>query len=206
MIKIGNGIGLHYPDDRRVPYQETRLGINVINYFEMKQSITYAVLMIIMFALFSCEKNCKEKDDNLTISKTSQNGTLRINGFYSYEDINAYSPSYSIFVLYNNGVVLQSHTSNINDYEANIPITDYSQFKNGWGAFYIQNNSLRIEVWEPRVCGYPVYVYKGHILNDSTFWINEYYRASNNENYTQLDDTFRFKQTASKPDSIQPYL
>ncbi len=172
----------------------------------MKGVSLFMALVGIVIVLPSCKKKCQEKDDALTINKAVYTGTLRMDGYYYHEDPDSYSPSYSLFFLYKSGVVLQEHTGNLEKYEGYIGITDKADTKHGWGAFHSKSGTIRIEIWRPRICGYPVYAYSGFIINDTTFAINEFYRASNNENYTQLNDTFYFRQTTSKPDSTQYYL
>lgn len=160
-------------------------------------------LLACSFILTSCRKACRKKDDKLTIAKTQYTGSLYTDGYYhsKLQDNN-----YTIFILYRNGVKIREHPVNLTEFENALPDNDYTKSKVGWGLFRVEGTSIRIETWEPYPCGYPVGVHEGVILNDSTFVINEYFRAVNNEYYTLLNDTFYFKHTSIKPDSVQSYL
>lgn len=153
--------------------------------------------------LASCDKRCEKKDGQLFINKTRYEGAFKTSGYYY---LNSLSNGNHVFVFFRNGIAMSTFPSDFQVFESGISTEPYKDRKYGWGAFLIEDTNIRIETWEPRKCGYPVYAYIGKKINDSTFVIYEYFGVKNKEDYTQLNDTFRFKQTFLKPDSTQPYL
>lgn len=161
------------------------------------------IMLINFFLTLSCRKKCRERDDKLTIPKTEYIGTLKTNGYYH---TGLFNNNHDVFVLYRNGITLDTHPSSLQQFEDGMSNASYRESKFGWGAFQIENRDIQIETWSHGMCEYPVYRYSGYVINDSAFVITESYRIINKENYLKLNDTFYFKQTAAKPDSTQPYL
>lgn len=170
----------------------------------MKQSLQITLLALVLI-ISSCEKRCRKKDGKFTIGKESYKGSLKTHGYYYYFD--ADDNGFDVFVLYTNGLVLGTHPSDLTIFEQGISKEPYKNAKPGWGLFLVNNFNIQIDDWgNGNGCEYPAYTRLGEILNDSTFLLKEYYKAQTKDGYLKLNDTFRFKQTPTKPDSTQPYL
>lgn len=167
----------------------------------VKHVFAFLFLLLSLFITMSCNKNCAKKDGKLSIKRTDYYGSLKINGCYYYYTADG---NVSLFFFYRSGTVV-THTVNDTTQISSV-ISVVGDDKYDWGAFIVSNDNIRIEGWELGRCGYPVYVNKGIIIDDSTIAIKETFGLKDNENYRQESVTLRFKRTVSKPDSTQPYL
>lgn len=172
------------------------------------------IMIILLFALITSCAACKKvglcKDENLTLNKVEFTGTqLRIDGFYYEKTIE--SEYYSLFILYNNGIVMEPGSTKESDLEKYILDVSKSSLplrtKYNWGLFNIDDNIIKIEHWLPAQCGYPAVLRTGEILNDTTFILNKMERRDS-QGTTQKDitQTFLFRQFSPKPDSTNNFI
>jgi len=171
-------------------------------------------IIILLFAILTFCSSCKKiglcKDKDLTLNKVEFTGNqLRTDGFYYEKTIESeYS---SLFILYNNGIVMEPGSTKENDLEKYISDVSKSTLpfrtKYNWGLFNIDNNTIKIEHWLPAQCGYPAVLRTGEILNDTTFILTKLERRDS-QGTTQKDitQTFSFRKFSIKPDSTNNFI
>jgi len=165
------------------------------------RKVSFISVLAIAFYFSSCIKD-KCKDDVLTHERVNYNGfELRTNGYYySLVERNQFDGDiYNLFIFFRNGVVnITSATGSdaiAKTEQAFIDGSFYNGSKNikpNWGVFEVRQDSLQVEQWVMKYCGYPVTEWKAYILNDSTF--------------VSYSDTFHFKQFCCKPDSTNDFI
>jgi hypothetical protein len=79
--------------------------------------------------------------------------------------------------------------------------------KDSWSVFIVENNNITRESWISSLSNqyYAIFIYSGHIENDTTFRFTETYYSETNET-KQIDMVYHFKQFANKPDSTNVYI
>lgn len=174
------------------------------------------LIFSMIFLMFGncCKDNSLFKDDELSISRQDYNGDqLRLDGYY-YTEANGlvFLPSF----FYTNGVLLSvggtfDDISDMDSYLNRYFFQDENSREDiwAWGAFIIDNNSIKFEKWYPPSGGpIPAYVNEGLILNDTTFYINQSYRNHNGKKKEQSPEsrTYHFRAFSPKPDSINKYV
>lgn len=175
----------------------------------------YIIILVILFSICSCEKFIEWDLNN---RRTTYSGEeLRTDGYY-YCNLNLkYGDYIDIFFLNRNGTILYANTikeENIIDkeerFESGEFYNDYaSNERSCWGIFFIEPYEISFEKWEEEQNGgYHIYLYKGDIINDTTFRILERYRykKGREEEYESRNMTYHFKKFANKPDSTCSYI
>ena len=175
----------------------------------MKTTILLIVLSVLSMFLSCCSKLFP--DEKLTLQRRDYAGNeLRIDGYYYNVNYNVIS----IYFLYRNGIILYGYSYpnlNLDEIELKMLNNDmynnsYNKSKANWGVFIINEESIKIEKWEPSTgIGLPVYIREGNILNDTTFHITLSYDPKGS-NKSILNELYHFKKFAPKPDSTNVYI
>jgi hypothetical protein len=170
----------------------------------MKNKILIHILLAI--ALFSsCDKLFE--DDKLTLKREPYVGNeLRMDGYY-YETTGT-----RVLVFYRNGTVNDFGGINLNEmdrFEEDMFTNQLRNLKRSWGVFQITEDEILYERWffspPPSI---NTYFFRGKILNDTTYVINEMYRLKNGKKYDVSEEnyTYKFKRLDHKPDSTNQYI
>lgn len=170
----------------------------------------------IAIVLASCERSFEEiifRDEKLSMSRIDYTGSeLRTDGYYIKYDTVSGDVQASTKFLYRNGVTLGGYIFSLSecdfeDIEEEYADGSYHKQYCGdkliWGIYQIKGNSIVFEGWTHDHDGkYSTFKQYGTILNDTTFHV--YKRVFKEE--TTLDNTYHFKQFASKPDSTNTFI
>jgi hypothetical protein len=165
------------------------------------------IYILLLILCISCKQLCK--DTSFSIYKVPYNGTLRLNGYYYEEPKDSLT---TIYVLYNDGIVCLPGSPTISKMDKYILENNNSTIlkdsKYAWGVFNIVGNIIKIEEWEPTMCGYPVRLSTGTILNDSTYIITQYSLRTGSKTNTTNDVKmiYHFRKFNPKPDSTNSYV
>ena len=164
------------------------------------RTLSISIVMLILL-LSSC---CKDKytDDEFVLDKTSYLGNqMKVDGYY-------YSPVegedyYRLYVFYRNGIVLiPGVSSNPDEYILSFVKGFNKEIKVFWGLYVIDNNSIQIEYYKPKMIeGLPAYLKTGNIINDSTFVITSVERSKDGSEYQTLNEVYHYKYFSPQPDN-----
>ncbi len=168
-------------------------------------------LLISLMCLFN---NCEKiyPDDKLSLTKTEYTGQqLKIDGYYY--TINKFSNKASVYVFFNNGVLLNAGDG----YDLTVPnyienslsstsfINKLKGIKFSWGLFNVEGNNISLERWYSSTGGpLKTYIDFGTIINDSTFQITNSMRSDGTEKRSE-NIIFKFKKFSPKPDSTNSF-
>lgn len=168
------------------------------------KNLILLILSLLALAPYGCDRH---KRDDLSITRTDYDGSLRTDGYYYALEGNTEVNS---FFLYRNGVFLEGWIPNdivdldeIDDYYKNP--SNYSviyDLADVWGVFIVEGSDMTIEKWigssgDP----YPTAKSVGTVLNDTTLiGFNDLFGWSSQQ------DTFHFRQFSSKPDSTNVFV
>jgi hypothetical protein len=168
--------------------------------------VRFLATVVISFGLFCCEV----QHDSLTLAREHFHGNqLKLNGYY-YDEGMGDSAFWDLFVLYQNGIILNCGTSPPLALERRLNDTQFiNKLKNNrtcWGVYQVSGDSIRFEKWY-HGGGAPkqVFVRKGVILNDTTFLITESSRP-NGRNRSRKHEVYRFRKFSPKPDSTNQFI
>jgi len=176
--------------------------------FKKSKIMNSLIIATIIVLMSNCKKDKILKDDELSIKKTQYVGIeLRTDGYYYYE----YDNMISIYFLNKDGVFLLGGSFEkklLSERENRFSNGEYYQavkdIKTAWGVFLISNNEIKIERWQPLNAINKVYLHKGKILNDTTFYITNIYH--NQEEISNFVQSFNFRQFSPKPDSTNIFI
>ena len=159
---------------------------------------------------------CSFLDDKLILKKERYtDDRMRIDGYYYQE--NAINCT-SVYFFYNDGTFIDAGCFPCNSDEITIKVEnkDWSQWYQskhsgiGYGVFQVSGSQILIENWRPSSRkSLPAYLYKGEIINDTTFVITQSQRSKPNvsdNDFRIRRDVFRFKQFNPKPDSTNRFV
>lgn len=161
------------------------------------------VISIIMF-VSSCLL-----DQKLAMVQTNNDSqSLRLDGVYLHEDsLNIVD----IFFLYRDGTILSRGSipkyrlANKLDQLEVSKVDKYKSMKFLWGRYIINGSEIKFEKWGNSDKVYRAFVREGDILNDTTFVIHKFYNSNGND-VRALDETYRFRKTNTKPDSLNRWV
>lgn len=178
----------------------------------MSKKIKYLNIILCCFTFQSCVTGWHDAEvEKLTYYKNSNyKNQFRIDGYY-------YDPSYSYikdnrrwgWIFWKDGTFYQarffysdSENDSINRYNAIDTNNKMTPFF--WGAFYANDDTLRIQYYDSRIMNggrFFVCEYVCHVINDTTIRITKYIDAHRNKQ--GADSTiYHFKHLDWKPDSI----
>lgn len=172
------------------------------------------LLSSFLIGIFSLGNSCEkiERDDKFALTKQAYFGyQLKINGYYYQKAEGKY---YTIYFFYEDGILLygggnfnyQELIDKEKDYNNETWLRAVKKYKDFWGVYYIESNSIAFERWYPSSGGpYPAYIRSGEILNDTTFVITKSIR-SNGKEEQQLNEVYHFKEFSPKPDSTNNFI
>lgn len=168
-------------------------------------------MIAITFFAF-CLESCFLKNRSARYIKNEQlsNNKIRLDGYYYYylkNKIKSTDVFIDCFFFYGNGKVffaMGTNTKNILQYEEYLKSKlriDSKNMPEYWTNYLIKNDSIHFEriYVQP---GFPHAIYRGKILNDTTFVITESINNPSSKKSISLDDTFHFKMFHPKPDSV----
>jgi hypothetical protein len=154
---------------------------------------------------------CKSMDPMAFKREDYLDNNLKVHGYFYAPYQDSYYQGYVVFFLYRNGVYKHEGLSpgiksldELDDRKrgasADIPW--------GWGLYKIEGDAILIE---RRVSGfeYPTQVLIGRIANDSTIVFHTQfgdYRANHKDKPVSINETFRFRPFAPKPDSTTKFV
>ncbi len=184
--------------------------------YKNKHMKTKSLIIIITVLLFSSCKLFFPGPDKFTLQKQDYTGNeLRVDGYY-FKEFDSDCDRIQVFFLYRNGIILYGGCPCVEDINAKEEEykekgTWYKHVKEdrvSWGLFVIENDSIRIEKYEPPSGpGYlPAVIREGAILNDTTFRIIRRYRDSGKKIIKEVDDLYHFKKFSPKPDSTNSFF
>lgn len=187
--------------------------LNVSTYAR-KVCANMAYITVIVLLMGNCSKDKIWQDDDLSLSRSDYNGNqLRVDGYF-YQERDGYF--YTMYCLYTNGMLLylgggfsQAEVIELEDRIRNGSFyASAKEFKNNWGVFNIENNTIKFEKWYAGDPPLKAYVRAGEIINDTTFVINESYRMQGGKK-TEVRakaETYHFKAFSPKPDSTNKFI
>ncbi len=148
-------------------------------------------------------------DHKLSMTKTPNDSTsLRLDGIYLHEDS---LKIVDLFFLYEDGTILSRGSilkSNLESKLRQLEIsTDekYKAMKYLWGKYIIEDDVIVFEKYAPTDKPYRAFRRKGQILNDTTFVISQFSDVKG-QGLMNVDETYRFRKTKSKPDSSNKWV
>lgn len=168
-----------------------------------------------ILSLFPFSNSCEKvgRDDKFALTKQAYSGNqLKINGYYYQRAEGKY---YTIYFFYEDGVLLygggnftyQELIEKEKEYNNEIWLHAVKKYKDYWGIYNIESNSISFERWYPSSGGpYPAYIRSGEILNDTTFVITKSIRSKNGKEKQQLNETYHFRKFSPKPDSTNTFI
>lgn len=164
--------------------------------------ITLIIASLFLTIITSCDIKDQYTDDEFILKKTDYKGNeLSIDGYY-YHKLG--ENSYYVLIFYRNGTIFKNGASDHEEYIAN---TNGSNVRQHWGLFIIENNTIKIEYYMPKMYeGLPAYIKAGEILNDTTFIFKEQYRSKDDSEYQEINETYHFKKFSPKPDSTNNFI
>ena len=181
----------------------------------MKKIFLILVLLQIIILLESCELIIPCRDTDFTIVR-EENNSIKLNlaGYYYGDLFGGDTNSVNVFLFYQNGVTFDANSKKTNEaISGNISLNldelafDYKSF---WGIYKITNDSIEIQHWIPQLNGCcNVAVYKGKIINDTTFNITHWYAFRRHGIYMNIDTLnviFKFHKYSPKPDSVVSFI
>lgn len=154
--------------------------------------------------------------------RTTNNNTnaLRLDGYYYTIEERPEAKYVTIMVLYQNGSIYGFYSNRFDLGETcslkvvDDSMLDYSRHvglssQSSWAGYLIENNLITIKrIWGR--FGETLYTYKGLIINDTTFIINQKNvegSAQSSENGTKEEkNTYHFRSYSPKPDSTNKYI
>ena len=134
----------------------------------------------------------------------NETNSLRLDGIYLHEDS---LEIVDLFFLYQDGTILSRGSIPKSKLEIKLAqledSTDdkYKSMKFLWGRYIINHDVIQFEKLATSDKPYRSFIKKGHILNDSTFVIKQSSK-SKGKGVVNINETYRFRKTISKPDSI----
>ena len=159
--------------------------------------------------------NCEKiyPDDKLSLTKTEYTGQqLKIDGYYY--TINKFSNKASVYVFFNNGVLLNVgggfDLTKSNDIENALSsfafISKLKQDKTAWGLFIVKSDIIEFEHWYHSGGSQKiVYLKSGIIINDTSFQITSSKRTDGSE-LRAKNEIYYFKEFSPKPDSTNAFV
>ncbi len=172
------------------------------------------IILVLLVSVSSCRKFLTCNDAPISTRSAVVGNPLRTDGYYVGDPHLDYKgdTGVTMYILYHNGTLMYSgHTgSNCDDYIITLAksMDQIKKSKSSWGNFHIADTSLKIEYWEPSICGCPAYLLNGKIINDSTFIL--YHRQKKDPDGETFNgdiyQEFHFHQFNIKPDSTNPYV
>lgn len=172
------------------------------------QSIYGMVRLIIYISILVLLNSCI-LDNKLSLPQTiNVSASLRLDGIYLYEDS---LQIVDLFFLYPDGTILSRGSipkDRLEQKLAQLEVsTDekYKKMKFLWGRYIVDGEIIIYEKWAPSDKPYRAFIKEGLILNDSTFVINQSYKAKA-MNTRNIKEVYRFRKTSSKPDSNNKWL
>jgi hypothetical protein len=154
-------------------------------------------------------------DDKLTLTKEPYTGSqMKIEGYY-YRKNAIYCTS--VYFLYRDGTFIDAgcFSCKPDEIENHVKNKDWTQWRRyeksaiGYGVFQISGSQILIENWRPSSSwSLPAYLYKGEILNDTTFVITQSQRSKPNaldNDFSAKHEIYRFRHFSSKPDSTNRF-
>ncbi|MFC3199508.1 hypothetical protein ACFOET_17960 [Parapedobacter deserti] len=167
----------------------------------------FAFSLLCLAGLSGCKKHWE--DDKLQIARESYTGDqLRIDGFYVKGNT-----ILSIYVLYENGILLVGDSFDANELEARAAEMQTSEWqavtkkcKFCWGAFTVRGDEIMYERWvPPSGGGFPTFTWKGTITSDTEFVMTSL--RDNRKGKTEaINEVYRFVEFEHKPDSTNPFV
>jgi hypothetical protein len=179
------------------------------------KNITIKLVTIFTFFFHqSCElfisKVCK--DEEFAADRNDNNSNkLRLNGYYYGKNIRSTdTSSVTILLLNQNGILQDMNSFKKEDAEKGSIVFDSISLsrpptKPFWGIYNIEDNNIKVQIWEPSTTCFPVLIHEGKILNDSTFRINVI-KNLNGKILKEGEVTYKFKSYFPKPDSVVSFI
>jgi len=170
------------------------------------KTINILIIAVANLLFVSCIKD-KYTDDSFKLNKNEYFGKqLKIDGYY-YSSVEN-EDYFSLYVFYRNGVVLIPGVSdNPDEYLDGFTSGSGINNKDSWGLFLIENNTIQIEYYEPKMIeGMAAYLKTGEIINDTTFVITEVKRSKDGSERMTINETYQYKQFIPKPDSTNKFI
>lgn len=134
--------------------------------------------------------------------------SLRLDGIYLHEDSLGIV---DLYYLYPNGTILSRGSVTKDGLEAKLAKLEasedekYKAMKYLWGRYIISGETITFQKWGTSDKPYRAYNREGLILNDSTFVIYQM-TNSNGKELINMNETYRFRKTTSKPDPSNKWL
>lgn len=153
--------------------------------------------------------SCLDQKIGLKYEK-QQKIPIRIDGYYYHSPSGIDSIITVVDLFYSNGICLniggvKSQDLNIvDDYIKNNLV--FKKSKIGWGVFNIDQKQIQFERWlAPSGGGFPTGVFRGEIINDSTFFINSLFDSSLKKHFKEKT-IYHFREYSHKPDSTNNFI
>lgn len=182
--------------------------------YKIKNIVISTSIIFSLTLIQSCELFTSSvcKDDELTIQRNDNfSNKLRLNGYYYGEDIGSKDTNWvTIFVINQNGTLQDMNSFKKDGAEKGNIIFD-SIFlsrpatKPFWGVYNLEGDDFKAQIWNPSTTCFPISIYEGKILNDSTFTINVI-KELNGKISRQGEAVYKFKSYSPKPDSVVSFI
>ena len=162
------------------------------------------ILISIVLLLNSCVL-----DHKIAMVQTENtSASLRLDGIYVHQDSLNIT---DLFFLYQDGTILSRGSVHNDDLESKLLQLEhstnekYKSMKFLWGRYIIEGNAIKFEKWALSDKPYRTFIREGEILNDTTFIMHTLSKR-NGKNAMKINETYRFRQTHSKPDSVNRWV
>lgn len=147
-----------------------------------------------------------------------QGERLNLSGAYLCRGVSARcqdSVQYSVYFLYNNGVILYVGTmcsANLQETLAQIRSGKFHEYLNDqrgdithWGVLNINNDSIEFEIHTPRANPKTV-VKRGMILSDTSFLLTKFINNYRRGEITDIEEFYYLKRVDVKADSTNIFI
>jgi hypothetical protein len=160
-----------------------------------------------------CKKLGLCQDDELHAQRTNYIGNqLKTQGYY-FADAGQSGTLTEICYFYRNGTFYAGLGVALAQAQSgNIMIDVANEFgktvKDAWGLFLITGQGIEVETWAGAIGCRGTNYRRGEILNDSTFVITRHESRRNGKVRfsEEVNQTFRFRPLAQKPDSTNSFI
>jgi hypothetical protein len=151
--------------------------------------------------LFLLLLGCKERYENLELSREDYNGKeLKTNGYY-YRQAPKYTDPFFLYqngVIYFPGITYDTDLDKVDVFTTNIPPLSRED-RAKWGIFQVKGATINIETWDIVSGGkIPTNIRAYTILNDTTITIKD---SKSGENII-----YKFRAFSPKPDSTNNFI
>lgn len=167
-------------------------------------------LLLILLVLTSSCRRVRQQDEFVLKPRQMEQIGLKLGGYYYSGEMNDSSSYLSVSFFYQNGVVFSAGAYPAKDKKDREDLLRDAEFirrihgiKRSWGIYSVKGDSIFMEAWTNVNAADHTLIYRGKVLNDTTFGFFESVDMITGE-VERLNVRFHYRPFAPKPDSIPP--